>query len=111
MKLYSGTRYGDGGQRVQVQVEEGKRITTLNPRNDLWNHSPDGFQWGYGGSGPAQLALALLVDATGDDRLAVRLHQPFKWQFVASLGDSWTMTEDEIMRWIKSYQQEEGASA
>ncbi|GAJ01677.1 unnamed protein product, partial [marine sediment metagenome] len=24
----------------------------------VWNHSPDGFSWGYEGSGPAQLALA-----------------------------------------------------
>lgn len=24
------------------------------------NHSPTGFAWGYGGSGPAQLALAVL---------------------------------------------------
>src|SRR5204863_5783137 len=27
------------------------------------NHSPDGFAWGYGGSGPAQLALAILLAA------------------------------------------------
>jgi len=33
----------------------------LNPRLDLWNHSPSGFERGYHGSGPAQLALA-----TGD---------------------------------------------
>lgn len=26
------------------------------------NHSPSGFEWGYGGSGPAQLALAILLD-------------------------------------------------
>ena len=26
-----------------------------------WNHSPDGFNWGYGGSGPAQLALAIML--------------------------------------------------
>jgi len=28
------------------------------PRSDLRNHSPNGFEWGYSGSGPAQLALA-----------------------------------------------------
>ena len=27
-------------------------------------HSPNGFGWGYGGSGPAQLALAILLRAT-----------------------------------------------
>lgn len=29
------------------------------------NHSPDGFNWGYGGSGPAQLALAVILKLTG----------------------------------------------
>lgn len=67
----------------------------------LWNHSPDGFQWGYGGSGPAQLALALLLDATGDSELAVRLHQLFKWVFVAKWGDQWEITTEEIKDWIQ----------
>lgn len=26
------------------------------------SHSPDGFNWGYGGSGPAQLAAAVLIE-------------------------------------------------
>ena len=34
--------------------------TPLDPRYDLRNHSPTGFAWGYGGSGPSQLALAIL---------------------------------------------------
>jgi hypothetical protein len=51
----------------------------------LWNHSPDGFNWGYGGSGPAQLALALLLAAGVTPRTAVRLHQTFKWEHIAPL--------------------------
>lgn len=31
-------------------------------RLDLYDHSPTGFEWGYSGSGPAQLALAILAD-------------------------------------------------
>src|SRR2546426_5830744 len=49
--------------------------TTLfrsNPRLDLWNHSPTGFECGYGGSGPAQLALALLAEHLRNDEQAVR---------------------------------------
>jgi len=34
----------------------------LPMRLDLVNHSPSGFEWSYGGSGPAQLALTLLAD-------------------------------------------------
>ena len=41
-------------------------------------HSPTGFEWGYVGSGPAQLSLALLADALGDDERAQDLYQQFK---------------------------------
>ena len=51
-------------------------------RLDLWNHSPTGFEFGYGGSGPAQLALAILADCCGDE-LAVKYHQAFKWAVIA----------------------------
>jgi len=67
----------------------------------LWNHSPDGFQWGYGGSGPAQLALALLLDATLHPPTAVRLHQQFKRDFVTTWGDEWEITDGEILQWVK----------
>ncbi|GAF79707.1 unnamed protein product, partial [marine sediment metagenome] len=40
--------------------------TELPPRLDLRNHSPMGFECGYLGSGPAQLALALLADVFDD---------------------------------------------
>ena len=66
MKTYKGHRCGHA---ADVTVN-GK---PLDPRLDLWNHSPTGFQWGYGGSGPAQLALALLADYLGDDEQAVAL--------------------------------------
>jgi len=60
--VYEGRRWPD---RVEVTFRRtappepgGKR---LDPRNDIRNHSPAGFEWGYCGSGPAQLALALVV--------------------------------------------------
>ncbi len=40
----------------------------------ILNHSPDGFAWGYSGSGPAQLALAILLEYTLQDK-AVQCHQ------------------------------------
>jgi hypothetical protein len=56
-------------------------------RLDLWNHSPTGFEFGYGGSGPAQLALAVLADCCGDET-AVAYHQAFKWAVIARLPAS-----------------------
>lgn len=54
------------------------------PSQAVWNHSPDGFAWGYGGSGPAQLALAILLTALDKDE-AVRCHQQFKRDFIEKL--------------------------
>ena len=69
----------------------------LNPRRDLHNHSPDGFNWGYGGSGPAQLALAILADHLGNDELALANYQAFKFAVIAGLeNDEWTLTGDAV---------------
>ena len=78
MKTFKGTREGHAAT-VFVNGQP------LNPRLDLWNHSPTGFEWGYGGSGPAQLALALLAHVLTDDQEAVQLHQEFKRLVVAGL--------------------------
>lgn len=90
MKIYKGWR-----TRSQTVVTVNSRI--LNYRFDLWVHSPDGFEWGYGGSGPSQLALALFSDYLQDDKQAWRLHQAFKWLVVARLPHSgWTLTDAQI---------------
>jgi hypothetical protein len=90
MKRYEGTREG---QAALVTVDG----QPLNPRLDLWNHSPTGFEWGYAGSGPAQLALALLADCLGDRRRALSLHHGFKHEVVAGLAyPGWTLTEGQI---------------
>jgi hypothetical protein len=83
-KTYIGIPHRDSisGQSL-VSVSDDRKSEPLPLRLDLFNHSPTGFSWGYGGSGPAQLALALLADALGDDGLAVRLHQAFKFRVVA----------------------------
>jgi hypothetical protein len=68
-------------------------------RLDLMNHSPDGFHCGYGGSGPAQLALALCAHALGDDRRALEVYQNFKWKFVSNQEPqrAWSITRAEIL--------------
>jgi hypothetical protein len=47
----------------------------------VWNHSPDGFNHGYSGSGPAQLALAIMLELTGK----ADGYQDFKFRFIAGL--------------------------
>jgi hypothetical protein len=71
-------------------------------RLDLFNHSPTGFEWGYAGSGPAQLALAILADVLRDDDRAVRLHQRFKFKVIAMLDrhKPWEITHRAVLRFV-----------
>ena len=63
-------------------------------------HSPNGFNWGYGGSGPAQLALAIMVNEYGRDLDEHPVHyQAFKWKVIANLpkdSTEWKLTSKDI---------------
>jgi hypothetical protein len=97
MKTYSMERFGNGHCSVVVHDSESGKTRGLPPRYDLRNHSPDGFAWGYGGSGPSQLALAILADHFGDDEKALRSYQDFKfWRIAPQKSDRWKITSDEI---------------
>ena len=48
------------------------------------NHSPDGFAWGYSGSGPAQLALAILLELIPEPNARLT-YQAFKNELIARL--------------------------
>ncbi len=71
-----------GSRRVWL---DGKELDP-RPSQKVWNHSPDGFNWGYAGSGPSQLALAIALQLTGDRSVAVAVCDSFKWDLVARLG-------------------------
>ena len=109
--VYSGRHTPEDGGPQQVTVElqvDGRKILHRLRHREL--HSPDGFQWGYGGSGPADLALGILLDYLGEDpterqlyrgdSLAWALHQDFKWAFVAKFGRVWQLTGEEIDAWL-----------
>lgn len=108
-------RNGDTGQPCGASI----------PRTVIW-HSPDGFNFGYGGSGPADLALNILnafvppvdrADDTADyeprntdpvpcfkgscSEFAARHHQAFKAEFIARLREpGGTITAASIKEWI-----------
>jgi len=83
-------------------VDESGVVDALDPRFDLRNHSPSGFAWGYPGSGPAQLALALLAHALHNDERAEELYQEFKDDVIACLDPQrpWRLTTDDILGWV-----------
>ena len=78
-------------------------VLSPKPSQAIINHSPDGFSWGYGGSGPAQLALALLLEEVGA-RLARAHYQQFKWDVIARLPQDqpWQLTSDQILDWVNT---------
>lgn len=82
------------------------RLLDPAPSQKLYNHSPDGFDAGYGGSGVAQLALAILLKVVGREK-ALQHYQSFKWQVLADekyLNDSFTI-ELDIKNWVKSQEE------
>ena len=115
-KIYTAVPEGASYQHIgRVFVHDGMEAiseshprTELSARLDLVNHSPTGFGWNYQGSGAAQLALAILADATGDDELAVRMHQPFKTEIISGMPrGEWELNTDFIREWIEANTQEE----
>lgn len=103
MKTYrTDSGFADDGR---VLVCLAGRESPLDPRYDLRNHSPDGFAWGYGGSGPAQLSLALCADALGDDEAAQAVYQIFKGSVVSKLDQDkgWELTEKDILEVMASW--------
>ena len=75
---------------------------SLDPRKSqaVYNHSPEGFSWGYSGSGPSQLALALLLETTTEEE-AVKWYQEFKHDCIAVLPrKNFLMTADWIYTWL-----------
>ena len=77
--------------------------TPLDLRLDLRNHSPTGFSWGYGGSGPAQLALAILAHEFGAET-ALDGYQDFKFDVVACwpMREDWQIAGEELRAWMDS---------
>jgi hypothetical protein len=77
-------------------IVDGYADYLLSTRNDIRNHSPDGFEWGFGGSGPAQLALALVADCWGDEYAVPRIYQRVKFLVAKLPHDGWTLTNEEV---------------
>jgi Family of unknown function (DUF6166) len=77
-------------------------------------HSPAGFECGYSGSGPADLALSILADHFGEEPTPVQVrrgelrawapHQAFKRDMVASLhlhrGQRAVIAGEDLERWL-----------
>ena len=115
MRIYSGVRIGVGNLAVTVRtLAQDQETLNERPLFHVNYHSPDGFEWSYGGSGPADLALSILADhfkeehgPVGQSEIlegshpAVKLHTQFMHAFVArfSKGD-WVLSSEQIDSWV-----------
>ena len=104
--------------RTFVAYREGIKPVVLTPEGHvldptpslaLANHSPGGFEWGYGGSGPAQLALAMLLYLYGDE-IALACYQDFKSDAIARTQEwGFKMDVEDIQAWVAcKIQQQKG---
>lgn len=106
MATFKGYRQGQsgGGCLVTVENERGDELVLAMPRlsrREL-RHSPDGFQFGYSGSGPTELARAILVYLyPEDDRVRhPRCYRSFRDTFLSRIKvDSFSLEEKEIRWW------------
>ena len=110
MVVFAGSRNKDGGTTVYWwNTDAGRGTAHLLPMYlDEKNSSPTGLEWGYNGSGPAQLAYALLRFYLGKfmgsrvaGKWAQDYHQKFKDEVIAGLPrEGWQMVETRIFDWL-----------
>jgi hypothetical protein len=107
-KVYEGERYPSGDTEVTVNGQ---------PLRHVDYHSQD-LDWGYNGSGPAEVALSILADYFGEDQVTGdtlraaglatpapkcwHYHQDFKRDLISGLPSQgkWRINSDTISRWL-----------
>lgn len=106
--IYKGRRDDDSNVAVEADGDP------LPFYHGVFNHSPNGFEWGYSGSAPSQLALAICCDALGippetraprffadaspELQRALRIYHDFKARTVARwTADTWELSRGEVL--------------
>lgn len=73
---------GIGEDIIMTRDEEDRPMVNVFQQKTY--HSPDGFEWGYAGSGPADLALNIMLIYL-DEHDAMTIHQDFKFNVLSSI--------------------------
>lgn len=98
-KIYYGVRSEDGCKILVFT--EGMDDYLLPLHLDHVQHSPTGFEWGYGGSGPSQLAFSILADFGLAIDEVHALYQKFKADIVTHLDYLYfRLTSEQILNWL-----------
>lgn len=112
MKVYEGVVVRDEHDRVittaaavwEWQTTGRLRARVGRPLAHRLHHSPDGFAWGYHGSGPAELARSILADHLGGRLPHPAIYQAFKELYVARWEGEreWAIDAGEVAVWLRS---------
>ena len=106
-RIFRGIAHQTPFSRDVLIIDENRTVMILKPERSqrVKNHSPDGFNWGYAGSGPAQLALAILLEVTNDETQALAHYHDFEQQVIASFTSqttNWEIEEQKIIAWFEA---------
>lgn len=92
---YVGKRLPDG---VVVTIEGDGHV---RPLHHVQRHSPTGFEFGYAGSGPADLAHSILVDVLNVKSVAPGMYQAFKFDVISKLdSDAFEIGQEFVRQWL-----------
>lgn len=83
---------------VYVTDMKGRILGELDPRFDIANKSPTGFEWGYLGSGPTQLAIAMCCAVLGDEKESdPNVYLEFRNHVIARIkSDTWSLLGEDV---------------
>jgi len=88
-RMYLGDRTIDG---AQVTVDG----VSLNPALEVKTFTDHGFEWGFDGDGPRQLALAILSEHLNNPEEALSHCELFMTRVIANFGNEWEMSSKDI---------------
>lgn len=117
MKIYYGhAATQERPNYVTVRPEPGNKTALTHHVR----HSLDGYGWGYGGSGPADLARSILLDSFGQEQCpdgpgecqckslwVEPTYQAFKGDVIANLSqnEDFKLSQASVMDWVFDYLQ------
>lgn len=84
MKTYIVQRSTQHGVSASILPASG----AIYPLPHLMRHSPDGFEYGYGGSGPSDLARSIVGDLLGEKDPKPALYRPVMIEIISQLHGS-----------------------
>ena len=89
------------GVHSEYKVLIGDNELDIEASRQLYRHSTD-FSWGFLGSGPSQLSLALMLYYTGSRETALRFYMEFKHAVIQhlSVDSDFELDESVVKSWI-----------